>query len=110
MRPVVFGIALDPETRCSHYHTPLDIIAIRMKCCGQYYACKECHDALADHGSQAWPQVEWDQPAVLCGVCGTEMSVQEYLDSANQCPTCKAPFNPGCRHHYHHYFEMTLSS
>jgi len=107
MRPVVFGISLDPETRCSHYHSPLDIIAIRMRCCGHYYACKECHDAMAGHGSQTWPQAEWDQPAVLCGACGTEMSVRMYLNSANTCPACKAPFNPGCRHHYHLYFETT---
>ena len=43
------GVNLDPQTRCEHYHGPTDIIAIKMKCCGVYYACKDCHVALADH-------------------------------------------------------------
>ena len=42
-RPEVLGVNLDPQTRCEHYHGPTDIIAIKMKCCGRYYACKECH-------------------------------------------------------------------
>lgn len=40
---------------------------------------------------------DWDQAAVLCGACGVEMSVREYLACANRCPTCGAPFNPGLR-------------
>ena len=42
--PPVFGRDLDPQTRCAHWHSPLDIIAIKMKCCGAYWACRECHD------------------------------------------------------------------
>jgi len=108
MRPTVRGIDLDPETRCTHWHSPLDIIAIRMKCCGVYYACRECHDALAGHAAEVWPEVEWDQTAVLCGVCGHQMSVRDYLDCENRCPHCGAGFNPGCRHHYHLYFAGNL--
>jgi uncharacterized CHY-type Zn-finger protein len=37
-------------------------------------ACKACHDALADHAIAVWPRGEWDQPAVLCGACGMELS------------------------------------
>jgi uncharacterized CHY-type Zn-finger protein len=105
MRPAVHGVGLDPQTRCVHYNTALDVVAIRMKCCGQYYACKDCHDALADHAIEVWPRGEWDGQAVLCGVCGTEMSIRQYLDCENACPACGAPFNPGCRGHYHFYFE-----
>jgi uncharacterized CHY-type Zn-finger protein len=106
MRPEVRGIELDPETRCAHWRSPLDIIAIKMKCCGVYYACKDCHDALADHVAQVWPRREWDQPAVLCGACGTELTVNQYLQSENACPSCGTKFNPGCRNHHHLYFEM----
>jgi uncharacterized CHY-type Zn-finger protein len=101
----VRGIGLDAQTRCSHYHSSLDIIAIKMKCCGVYYACKDCHDTLADHTIEVWPQKEWDQHAILCGACGNELTITEYMASGYQCPKCKAAFNPGCRNHYHFYFE-----
>jgi uncharacterized CHY-type Zn-finger protein len=101
----VRGVDLDPETRCAHWDAALDVIAIRMKCCGVYYACRDCHEALADHAAQVWPRAEWDEKAVLCGVCGTELSIRLYLDCANTCPACGAKFNPGCRSHYHFYFE-----
>jgi uncharacterized CHY-type Zn-finger protein len=77
-----------------------------MKCCGVYYACKECHDALANHSHQVWPRNEWDQPAVLCGNCGAELSVRQYLECGNHCPACQAEFNPGCHNHHHLYFEI----
>jgi uncharacterized CHY-type Zn-finger protein len=104
-RPSVSGVDLDPQTRCAHYNSGLDIIAIKMKCCGIYYACKDCHDALAGHAIEVWPHNEWDQPAVLCGACGIELSIQQYLECSNKCPSCSSPFNPGCRNHYHYYFD-----
>jgi uncharacterized CHY-type Zn-finger protein len=102
--PEVRGIDLDNETRCAHYKTAVDIIAIKMRCCGVYYACKDCHEALAGHQSELWPQSEWNQPAVLCGVCQHELTITEYMASGNRCPNCGAAFNPGCRNHYHFYF------
>jgi uncharacterized CHY-type Zn-finger protein len=105
VRPRVMGIDLDPETRCAHYRSTLDIIAIKMKCCGVYYACKDCHDALADHAIEVWLRDEWDKAAVLCGACGTELTVRQYLGCFDKCPQCLSPFNPGCRNHYHFYFE-----
>jgi uncharacterized CHY-type Zn-finger protein len=105
MRPVVCGVALDSETRCAHYHGPFDIIAIRMRCCRTYYGCRECHDETADHAAEVWPIADWEEPAVLCGGCGAEMSVREYLACADRCPSCRAPFNPGCARHHHLYFE-----
>jgi uncharacterized CHY-type Zn-finger protein len=103
-RPEVRGVDLDAQTRCAHYRTARDVIAIKMKCCGLYYACKECHEALADHRIEVWPQGEWSRPAVLCGACGYEMTIAEYMISGDQCPLCCAPFNPGCRKHYGFYF------
>ena len=103
-RPEVRGIDLDAQTRCAHYKTDLDIIAVRMRCCGVYYACKDCHEALADHPIEVWPQAEWGQTAVLCGACGFELSIAQYMASGYTCPDCGAAFNPGCRNHYRFYF------
>lgn len=104
MKHKVHGVEIDTETRCVHYHSSLDIIAIKMACCGDYYACKDCHEALADHLIQVWPRSYWNVHAILCGACGHELTIQEYMDSGNVCPNCGAEFNPGCRNHYHFYF------
>jgi uncharacterized CHY-type Zn-finger protein len=102
----VLGLGLDSETRCAHYRTSRDIVAIKMKCCGAYYACKDCHDALAGHAIEVWPREARDTRAVLCGACKTEMTIGQYLECANTCPACNAAFNPGCAQHYRFYFEM----
>lgn len=104
-RSQVRGIGLDAQTRCIHYHSARDIVAIKTKCCNLFYACKDCHNALAEHVLLVWPSSEWEQNAVLCGNCQTELSIRQYLDCESKCPTCKADFNPGCRHHLHYYFE-----
>jgi uncharacterized CHY-type Zn-finger protein len=107
MRPIVKGLDLDPQTRCGHWRSALDIIAIKMRCCGTYYACRACHDALADHPAEVWPAEAWDQPAILCGACGVELSIDAYLACDSRCPACAAPFNPGCRTHHHLYFAAS---
>ena len=99
------GVNLDAQTRCAHYHSLLDVVALRMRCCEEYYACRECHDLLADHPAEVWPRAEWDADAAMCGVCGGLMSVQTYLACDDRCPACAAPFNPGCRLHRGLYFE-----
>lgn len=104
--PSVRGIDLDAQTRCLHYHSAADIVAIKMKCCGIYYACKDCHIALAGHAIAMWPRSEWDQQAILCGGCRTELTIRMYLDCESCCPACHAEFNPECRTHYHIYFEV----
>jgi uncharacterized CHY-type Zn-finger protein len=105
----VLGLDLDPSTRCKHWHGPTDIIAIKMKCCGDYYACKDCHEALAGHALAVWPEHEWNQKAILCGACGVELSIRAYMQSGSRCPSCDAGFNPGCRNHYHFYFERSAT-
>jgi uncharacterized CHY-type Zn-finger protein len=105
--PTVKGLDVTPRAQCSHWHSPRDIIAIRHKCCGQYYACISCHEALAGHPPQVWPRDEQrGAKAVLCGACRRELTVAEYLASGNACPGCRAEFNPGCALHYDLYFEM----
>ena len=104
-RPDVHGVDLDPQTRCAHWHGALDIVALKLRCCGAYYACRDCHDALADHPARVWPRSEWGASAVLCGACGSQMSVRQYLACGDRCPACAAPFNPGCKLHRHLYFE-----
>lgn len=101
----VCGVELDPNSRCLHFHSQTDVIAIKMRCCATYYACIDCHTALAGHSAEVWPRAEWGRKAVLCGVCGREMSMNEYMGSGDRCPHCSAPFNPGCRKHYHLYFD-----
>src|ERR1700678_42456 len=104
--PDVRGVNVDRQTGCEHYRGSTDIIAIKMKCCGIYYACKDCHLALADHPIETWPASEWNQQAILCGACGSELTIIQYLQSDNRCPFCRAQFNPGCRNHYHFYFQV----
>jgi len=106
-RPPIHGVEIDGATRCAHYHSALDIIAIKLRCCGRYYACKECHDALADHDLAPWPAESFDTHAVLCGACGAELTISEYLACGSRCPHCGAGFNLRCAAHHHFYFSVT---
>ncbi|HEY4320848.1 MAG TPA: CHY zinc finger protein [Gemmatimonadales bacterium] len=103
-RPRILGLDLDPQTRCAHYHGATDVLAIRMHCCREYYACRECHDSLTDHPASTWPASANDSMALLCGACGAEQSIASYLARGEHCPACRAAFNPGCRSHHHLYF------
>jgi putative transcriptional regulator len=100
------GKKVDNQTRCIHYHSPLDIIAIKFKCCNSYYPCYQCHEEAADHPSQVWKKEDFETKAIICGVCKTEMSINTYKSSDYQCPFCSANFNPKCSLHDHLYFEM----
>ncbi|PSQ08173.1 hypothetical protein BRC97_02075 [Halobacteriales archaeon QS_6_71_20] len=101
----VRGVDVGPETRCRHYDGSTDVIALRLGCCGGFFACASCHDAVADHDAEPWPRGRFDEPAVLCGGCGATLSVRSYLDADFRCPDCGAAFNPGCAAHYGRYFE-----
>lgn len=102
----VQGIDIDAETRCAHWHSELDIIAIKFKCCGRWYPCFECHAELADHEPEVWPKDEFHTEAILCGSCGYQLTIAEYFNCDSTCPKCRRKFNPGCAKHYHLYFDV----
>ncbi|MFB7250863.1 CHY zinc finger protein [Microbacterium sp. NPDC056234] len=104
-RPEVRGAVVDGQTRCVHYRSALDIVAIRFACCDEWYPCLRCHDEVSEHGIRPWPVEARDEQAVLCGVCGSTLSIGAYL-VAQACPRCAAPFNPGCALHHSVYFEL----
>lgn len=107
--PRVLGRVVDAETRCAHYHGPLDVVALQFKCCEEFYPCFACHEETAGHPTERWNTADGNRHAVLCGVCRTAMRIDDYL-RAEACPSCSAPFNPGCRLHRHHYFDLTETS
>ena len=101
----VIGAKVDGETRCAHYHGAGDVIAIKFKCCGNWFPCYQCHADLAGHMAMVWPANEYDTDAVLCGSCGLQLSIREYLACNSVCRRCRHQFNPGCATHYYLYFE-----
>ena len=102
----VVGVGVDPETRCAHYATERDVLAIAFRCCGAFYPCFECHAAVADHEADVWPASVFDHRALLCGACGHRFPIEAYLDSPGTCPDCETAFNPGCVDHHGRYFEV----
>ncbi|GAD53894.1 hypothetical protein MBEHAL_2654 [Halarchaeum acidiphilum MH1-52-1] len=100
----VRGVAIDADTRCAHYDTARDVVAIRAACCDTYFACHACHAAVADHEWRVLPRDAFDDPAVLCGACGATLTVREYADCDDACPDCGHAFNPGCKRHWERYF------
>jgi uncharacterized CHY-type Zn-finger protein len=104
--PTVHGLSVTPLTQCTHWHSPLDIIAIKHACCGRFYACITCHDACESHPSAVWPVSQRSERAILCGACKHVLSVDEYLASGSRCTQCRGAFNPGCKNHWGLYFEI----
>ena len=102
----VKGKPIDAQTRCVHYHSALDIIAIKLKCCGEYYPCYFCHQETTDHEVIVWSKNEWETVAILCGACKHEMTIAQYKCCNYTCPICKTAFNPKCSNHDHLYFEQ----
>ena len=100
----VFGRAVDDRTRCVHWHSELDVVAIEFACCRRFYPCHTCHEETADHPATTWPVSASDRPAVLCGVCRTRTTIAAYVAGDDRCEHCGAAFNPGCRLHRHLYF------
>jgi uncharacterized CHY-type Zn-finger protein len=107
-KTIVHGLALSPLTQCSHYFSPLDIIAIKHACCNKFYACISCHNALEHHVPQIWPKSQRQEDAVFCGACQRTMTVDQYLQSGSVCPLpgCGENFNPKCKGHRGLYFEV----
>ncbi|SFB32571.1 Uncharacterized protein, contains Zn-finger domain of CHY type [Lentibacillus halodurans] len=97
--------AIDQETRCEHYHSSNDRIAIKFYCCGEYFPCYKCHAQYGCGTTKVWPRTKFDRKAIFCGNCKTELTINEYLKGSYRCPFCHAAFNPGCALHAHLYFE-----
>jgi uncharacterized CHY-type Zn-finger protein len=130
------SLSIDSKTKCEHYNSDLDIvgkhllilsrvlrnlityllnryvypipyqIGMKMRCCDKYFSCIHCHSMSEDHESLPWPVDKFDTLAILCGNCESELSISSYLRCDNRCPSCQAGFNPGCKNHYHYYFEL----
>ncbi|KAF1831906.1 hypothetical protein BDW02DRAFT_28022 [Decorospora gaudefroyi] len=104
--PVVYGLAVTSLTQCTHWHSPLDIIAIKHFCCKKFYACISCHDACEAHKPGVWPKDLRTEKAVLCGKCKHVLAVDDYMKSGSACTKCGSGFNPGCKNHWALYFEL----
>lgn len=50
------GALLDDKTRCVHYHSPLDVVALQCYHCRTFYPCFECHNEQEDHTFMPWPK------------------------------------------------------
>lgn len=101
----IYGNTVDDETRCVHYRTRQDVVAIKFRCCSRFYPCHLCHGEAESHPAGLWPVGEWSERAILCGVCKETMSITEYRQVTG-CPSCHAAFNEGCKLHEHLYFEV----
>ena len=101
----VRGTGVNARTQCVHWHSARDIIAIKFKCCEEFFACFECHQETADHAPQVWPRAEFGVAAIYCGNCRSTLTISAYRGSSHTCPVCAAAFNPGCARHYSLYFE-----
>ena len=101
----VYGDILDEETRCQHYHSERDIIALKCFACQKYYSCFLCHDRYEDYAFLAYPMSRSEDRVVLCGHCRTELTISQYLGCEDACPICTHPFNPGCKKHRSIYFQ-----
>lgn len=101
---LVHGAVIDGQSRCVHYRSDLDVVALRFRCCGDWYPCVYCHDAAVAHPRRVWEAEAADRQAALCGYCGTTLTIAQYRRST-ACPACGAGFNPGCARHHVMYFE-----
>ncbi|MET3684127.1 putative CHY-type Zn-finger protein [Alkalibacillus flavidus] len=98
--------SIDEETRCKHYHSEVDRIAIKFKCCNTYFPCYECHQDHTNHSVERWGEDEHNQKAILCGACHREITIKTYLNNPTACPHCEARFNRHCQNHHHLYFDL----
>ena len=95
---MIHGVDVDPQGRCAHWHSEVDVVANTCGACNKLWACSRCHDELADH---RFAGVDKRARSIMCGACGHRMTYGEYGAS---CPSCGHPFNPGCKLHESVYF------
>ncbi|MEL7240342.1 MAG: CHY zinc finger protein, partial [Planctomycetota bacterium] len=97
------GVDVDEAGRCKHWHSERDVVAMKLGCCDDWWACIDCHRELAGHDVVRRDPTS-DEPAAMCGICGHTMTAAAYFDYGDACPNCGHAFNPGCRLHRHLYF------
>ncbi|EGW30027.1 uncharacterized protein SPAPADRAFT_144251 [Spathaspora passalidarum NRRL Y-27907] len=101
------GQLVDKHSRCIHYHTTIDIIALKYKCCQTYYPCFQCHQELTNHKVEKYNLTDLESiKVVLCGECYNELLFDEYKNNQMKCVYCHHEFNPGCSLHYDLYFDI----
>ena len=92
---------------CKHWSSPLDIVALKCSCHGEFHACLSCHADVHNRPPAPWPRRLWDtEKAVKCRACDHEMTITAYMACDSACPSCDGAFNPGCRKHWPLYFDM----
>ena len=96
----IFGIEIDKEGRCIHYHGANDVIANKCAKCQKFYACYKCHDESENHTFE--PVDPGQEGTVMCGSCGRLYSYKEY-SCLIKCTGCSHEFNPGCSLHKNIY-------
>lgn len=95
------------EYGCIHWHSERDIVALKCPCHQEFHPCLSCHEDKHGTLPERWPEESWNaEKAILCRACDTAMTIADYMTSGSVCPHCKAEFNPGCKNHWHLYFEM----
>ena len=97
----IYGVDLDEQGRCAHYHKNCDVVALKCARCRKYYACFSCHDEMEDHTFEATGTEE--EFPVLCGNCRKLLTREQY--GQGSCPYCGILFNPRCKLHKHIYFK-----
>jgi len=98
----VRGVEIDSRTGCFHYRSAIDIVAIKFKCCQTYYSCFYCHQEETSHRAQTWSRSEFEEKAILCGACGTELTICQYLECQTICPL------EGINADYHFLSELAI--
>ena len=101
---LIEGLGVDSETRCQHWSSLVDVVAQCYPCCGRWFACHQCHEALVGHAAERWPVAAFATEAIYCGAGRHLLTISAYLQSQDQCSQCGAAFNSGCREHRELYF------
>ena len=112
MKTRMYGKCIGNETRCIHWNSDLDIIAIKFACCNEYYPCYPCHiEREKDHKPKQWIKDKWNTTkTILCGKCKHQFTINEFNNCNNVYFNCNSKFNPGCRNHYHLHFNLKPNS
>ena len=100
MTEKIWGLGLDDEGRCSHYHQANDIVALKCSQCKKYFACYKCHDEIENH---KFVSTDKENFPVMCGHCGILLNFDDY--ALGTCIKCKSVFNPNCHLHWDIYFK-----